>query len=96
MMNSAADGQPTPAATAAAAGTVPSSTAQMIGGVDTAARATVPGVTAAAWPAGAGAAAVGEPSSKTSLVARYAEEQGVVFLPRAAWLHDRQSIHRVV
>lgn len=95
MMNSAADGQPIPAAApaaTAAAGPVPSWRAEMMGGVDTVAGAAASGVSTGGRPAGAGAGAVGEPSFK-DLVARYAEEQGVEFLPRAGRLHDGLPVY---
>uniref|UniRef100_A0A383VX19 G-patch domain-containing protein n=1 Tax=Tetradesmus obliquus TaxID=3088 RepID=A0A383VX19_TETOB len=88
MMNSAADGQPLPAAAAAAsaAGPVPSWRAEINGaGMDQPAAA-------AKAPRGAGAAAVGEPSFK-DLVARYAEEQGLDFVPRAGRLHDGLQVY---
>jgi tuftelin-interacting protein 11 len=84
MMNSAADGQPLPPAapSAAPAGPVPSWRAEL-----------APEQPATAKPArGAGGGAVSEPSFK-DLVARYAEEQGLDFVPRAGRLHDGLQVY---
>lgn len=93
MMNSAADGQPIPVAApapvaAAAGGAVPSWRAELGGGLDSTAGG---GGGLAGRPAGAGVA-VGEPSFK-DLVSRYAEEQGIEFLPRAGRLHDGLPVY---
>jgi tuftelin-interacting protein 11 len=81
MMNSAADGQPLPAAAPAAAGPVPSWRAELGGDQPAAVKPL----------RGAGAAAA-EPSFK-DLVARYAEEQGLEFVPRAGRLHDGLQVY---
>jgi tuftelin-interacting protein 11 len=85
MMNSAADGQPLPPAAPAAAapaGPVPSWRAEL-----------APDQPPAAKPLrGAGGATVSEPSFK-DLVARYAEEQGLDFVPRAGRLHDGLQVY---
>eukprot|EP00878_Enallax_costatus_P018396 GHUV01019364.1.p1 GENE.GHUV01019364.1~~GHUV01019364.1.p1 ORF type:complete len:861 (+),score=252.13 GHUV01019364.1:619-3201(+) len=88
MMNSAAEGRPLPAAAPAAApvGAVPSWRSEL--GADGAA---APPAAAAGRTVGAGIA-VGEPSLK-ELVTRYAEEQGVEFVPRAGRLHDGLPVY---
>lgn len=88
MMNSAAEGQPLPAAAPASVpvGAVPSWRTEL--GADGVAG--VP-ATAAGRPTGQ-STAVGEPSLK-ELVSRFAEEQGVEFVPRAGRLHDGLPVY---
>lgn len=92
MMNSAAEGQPIPPAApaaAAAGGQLPSWRAELAGGgVDGMATGG-----AAVRPAGAAAGLVGGEPSFKDLVSRYAEEQGIEFLPRAGRLHDGLPVY---